>query len=346
MILESGLPSWFRRRLDKENLDPFIESGKLEFSDQCCDFDTDEDYSEIVIEFAVDELIDEFDQEFGEEYINNNIYPNTVDIIRSLCRSFFEEDLKNEWISKCKTKEQDKLVSEITVGKGILKSDPLNELFDEFVNKPKVLKLTRKYLENVSAPNLESFTDENLSDYLESLINVRMKVTFPKYYYSPDVVTGLAYFLAKNIFGFKKSYGLNYFITKTSRQKYWFFDPEIKQFIGYISVGDGIDSDSIHSDSSVKIVDFVAIDKAFKGQGYGTKMYLTILSGVDFLMSDTLLYSESLNIWVNVLPKYAKVWAKTFSEEKPFAPVTRRNFIKPDDVKFYIASLKKDIQFF
>jgi hypothetical protein len=244
------------------------------------------------------------------------------------------------------SEKQNKLLQEVTVGKGILKSDPLAELFDELLNRPKVIKLTRKYLENVAAPNLDEFPDEKLSNYLDSLGSVYYKEPLPKYYYSPDVVSGLSYFLAKNIFGFKKSYGLNYFIITTSRQKYWFFDPEIKQFIGYISFGDPIDFDSIHTDSNVKQVDFVSIDKDLKGRGYGTKMYLTVLSGVDFLMSDSLLYNESLNIWVNILPKYAKVWGRTNWDERPFVPINKKGFVKPEFIKFYVASIKKNIKDF
>ena len=244
------------------------------------------------------------------------------------------------------SERQNKLLQEVNVGKGILKADPLSELFDELLNKSKVIKLTRKYLENVAAPNIDEFPDEKLSNYLDSLGSVYYKEPLPKYYYSPDVVSGLAYFLGKNIFDFKKSYGLNYFITSTQYQKYWFFDPEIKQFIGHIVVKNVSDSDDIGSDSTVERVDFVSIDKAFKGRGYGIKMYLTVLSNVDFLMSDSLLYNESLNIWVNILPKYAKVWARTFWDERPFVPINKKGFVKPENIKFYVASLSKDIQEF
>ena len=244
------------------------------------------------------------------------------------------------------SERQNKLLQEVTVGKGILRADPLSELFDDLLNESNVIKLTRKYLEKVAAPNIHEVTDEKLSNYLDSLSSVYFKEPLPKYYYSPDVVSGLGYFLSKNIFGFKKSYGLNYFVTKTNHEKYWFFDPEIKQFVGSIVVKNVSDSDSIGSDSIVKRVDFVSIDKAFKGRGYGTKMYLTILSRVDFLMSDSLLYKESLNIWVNILPKYAKVWARTFWDERPFVPINKKGFVKPENIKFYVASLTKDIKSF
>lgn len=239
------------------------------------------------------------------------------------------------------SEKQNKLLQEVTVGKGILKVNSLEELFDELLNRPKVIKLTRKYLENVASPDIDEVTDEKLSNYLDSLGSVYFKEPLPKYYYSPDVVSGLGYFLSKNIFGYKKSYGLNYFVTKTDHEKYWFFDPEIKQFVGYIVVKDAFDFDS-----NVKRVDFVSIDKTFKGRGYGTKMYLTILSSVDFLMSDSLLYKESLNIWVNILPKYAKVWARTFWDERPFVPINKKGFVKPENIKFYVASLTKDIKSF
>lgn len=244
------------------------------------------------------------------------------------------------------SERQNKLLQEVTVGKGILKADPLSELFDELLNESKVIELTRKYLKTVAAPNIDEVPDEKLSNYLDSLTSVYYKEPLPKYYYSPDVVSGLAYFLSKNIFGFKKSYGLNYFVKDTEHEKYYFFDPEIKQFVGYIVVKLRIDLDAPNFDNHLKRVDFVSIDKAFKGRGYGTKMYLTVLSGVDFLMSDALLYKESLNIWVNVLPKYAKVWARTFWDGRPFVPINKKGFVKPENIKFYVASLTKDIQEF
>jgi GNAT superfamily N-acetyltransferase len=87
---------------------------------------------------------------------------------------------------------------------------------------------------------------------------------------------------------------------------YYFFDPLLKDIIGIVFCSDI--SEYHLSNYPIKktalCVNVSAVDKAFKGQGYGKKMYLAVIDHAGCLLSDQSLYNESLNIWVNVLPKY------------------------------------------
>jgi hypothetical protein len=117
----------------------------------------------------------------------------------------------------------------------------------------------------------------------------------------------------------------------TSTITYWFFDPEIKDFIGRISV-----SDNENYPSPSYQVGVSSVDPVFIGRGYGNKMYLTVLNDCEYLISDTVLFNDSLNIWTNVLPKYVNVWARYGDE---FIPI-KKKFVNPENVKYYIASKK------
>jgi hypothetical protein len=58
-------------------------------------------------------------------------------------------------------------------------------------------------------------------------------------------------------------------------------------------------------------------------------------------MSDTGLYTDSLNIWVNYLPKKVNVWAILESgtyHKGEVVPINRNKFLDPSKVSTYIAS--------
>jgi hypothetical protein len=122
-----------------------------------------------------------------------------------------------------------------------------------------------------------------------------------------------------------------YLENSTSTITYWFFDPEIKDFIGRISVGYNENYPSPSYQVAVS-----SVDPVFIGRGYGNKMYLTVLNDCEYLISDAVLFKDSLNIWTNVLPKYVNVWARWGDEFRPI----KKNFINPENVKYYVASKK------
>lgn len=235
------------------------------------------------------------------------------------------------------SERQYNLIKELNIPSGKYDADPLSDffgLFDSYDSKfseKKVSKLVRKYLETVVGADTSKVSDEKLYEYFSKLRwNNKIKGV-PKIFYNIGVVSGLSYFLAKNFLKLKKTpYSLVYYLEElNSTINYWFFDPEIKDFIGRISVVKNLDYPSPSYQVAVS-----SVDPVFIGRGYGSKMYLTILNDCQYLLSDTLLYKDSLNIWTNILPKYVNVWARWGNE---FVPI-KKNFFNPENVKYYVAS--------
>lgn len=235
------------------------------------------------------------------------------------------------------SERQSKLLDEIRVGEGKLDVEPIYDFYGnmgplkEFTNKH-LVKLTKKFLEDFTGMDLRFFPDKTIIDYLVSLSVGNQRLSqYPKPMRSKDIAPSLAYYLSKSSFKLKDGLGLKYFVSKVDGvTTYWFFDPEIKQLIGYMKLERFED----FSKGFMK-VSFVAIDKAFQGRGYGTKMYLNVINNVKVLYSDKILYKDSLNIWVNILPKYVKVWAKIDDGDREFVKVDRKTFIDPENVDYF-----------
>lgn len=97
LLSESKVPAWFKRRITVDSLDPFIRNGVIEYPHMCEIFETPEDYAEGVIEWAADEFVNHYDDEF----INDDRYPDTIDYLRSFCRTNFEQSLMKRYIITC-----------------------------------------------------------------------------------------------------------------------------------------------------------------------------------------------------------------------------------------------------
>jgi hypothetical protein len=237
------------------------------------------------------------------------------------------------------SERQYSLLKEIQIPSGKYEADPLTDFFLIFnpsnskFSEKKMSKLVRNYLENKVGLDTSKISDEKIYNYFSKIAYTEKIRGIPKDFYNIGVISGLSYFLAKNFFKLKKTpYGLVYHLENlTSTITYWFFDPEIKDFIGRISV-----SDNENYPSPSYQVGVSSVDPVFIGRGYGNKMYLTILDDCEYLISDTLLYKDSLNIWTNILPKYANVWARHGDE---FLPI-KKKFVNPENVKYYVASKK------
>jgi hypothetical protein len=70
-------------------------------------------------------------------------------------------------------------------------------------------------------------------------------------------------------------------------------------------------------------------------------MYLTLLDEYTWLISDTSLYNDSLNIWVNVLPKYATVGY--INEYDNLMKLTSMKNINKNDIKRFVATKTQTI---
>jgi len=237
------------------------------------------------------------------------------------------------------SERQYSLLKELQIPSGKYNADPLSDFFNIFhpsnpkFSEKKMSKLVRNYLENKVGLDTSKVSDEKIYNYFSKLSYTGKIRGIPKDFYNIGVISGLSYFLAKNFFKLKKTpYGLVYHLeNSTSTITYWFFDPEIKDFIGRISV-----SDNENYPSPSYQVGVSSVDPVFIGRGYGNKMYLTVLNDCEYLISDTVLFNDSLNIWTNVLPKYVNVWARYGDE---FIPI-KKKFVNPENVKYYIASKK------
>jgi hypothetical protein len=237
------------------------------------------------------------------------------------------------------SEKQYSLLKEIQIPSGKYEADPLTDFFLIFnpsnskFSEKKMSKLVRNYLENKVGLDTSKISDEKIYNYFSKIAYTEKIRGIPKDFYNIGVISGLSYFLVKNFFKLKKTpYGLVYHLENlTSTITYWFFDPEIKDFIGRISV-----SDNENYPSPSYQVGVSSVDPVFIGRGYGNKMYLTVLNDCEYLISDTVLFNDSLNIWTNVLPKYVNVWARYGDE---FIPI-KKKFVNPENVKYYIASKK------
>ena len=234
------------------------------------------------------------------------------------------------------TERQHNLLAELQIPSGKYETNPLGDFFgfvDESKRPMKIAKLTRKYLEKHVGLDTSNLDDDDLYQYVRKLRWNEKYEGIPKYFYKVGIISGLSYYFAKSLFDLSKgTYGLSYFTSQeNSIKNYWFFDSEIKDFVGRINLQDDDDFQS----PSYKI-NLSAVDPLFIGKGYGSKMYLTILNDCEYLISDTLLYKDSLNIWTNVLPKYVNVWARRGDE---FLPI-KKKFVNPENIKYYVASKK------
>ena len=81
-ILE-GVPSWIKRRLDKENLSKYIFNSVIDFPSPCDEFKEDWHYANVVIRWATEELmLSDESYEWGDDY--DEIFNEVFKVIESL----------------------------------------------------------------------------------------------------------------------------------------------------------------------------------------------------------------------------------------------------------------------
>lgn len=201
------------------------------------------------------------------------------------------------------TETQYKFIQEIGRLSGHYINEPLNDLFEYFAKKlPN--KFKHKYFWdyfNKMGFDLEydEFFKEDVEDYFDYSENSEWNDEFK----SKDSRSGLAYYIAKKHFGLKKGMEIDYFIRKDEDYLiYYFFDSGLKIFVGKMSI---VERDFPKGAFKVALS---SADEELIGTGYGTKMYLTILHDVKYLLSDDTLFSGSYRMWKHVLPRYVNVW--------------------------------------
>lgn len=145
------------------------------------------------------------------------------------------------------------------------------------------------------------FSESDIFEFFDT--NFSMS-PFPEEYTSKDSLSGFAYYISEKYFGLKQGVELEYLIEKDGRERiYYFFDPQFKILVGRITT----EKNDSMSGKTYK-VGISAADEDLIGKGYGTKMYLTIIQRVDYLLSDTTLFTGAYRMWKHILPKYVNVW--------------------------------------
>ena len=158
--------------------------------------------------------------------------------------------------------------------------------------------------------------------------------------FNKDVLSNMAYSLANKFLKVVKLGALECYIEKSGSgiREYYFFDPELEMSVGSIKVyrNDFWKGDSWN-------VTLSGVDREVKGSGTGKLMYSALLDDVDVLFSDTTLYEDSLNIWVNVLPKMCYVYALMYDSNRPKRILSTTKILNHESVKRYFAT--KDSSF-
>jgi hypothetical protein len=244
---------------------------------------------------------------------------------------------------------QVKKLDELYIMDGVLDADVMSRFFYHTrikIGQEKLVKLIKKYFKTqVGLEGVKKKVFKNLSDkldYTDEISDLKRIEDFPKEFWNVDVISNLAYFIASNVFKLKKGVELEY-MTYDGKSQYFFFDPELEELVGRVSLDTHSSRNLPFSTKNSASIAFSALETMSKSQGYGKNMYLTLLQIYDIIFSDTSLYKESLNIWVNVLPKYAKSYGYVDSTYEPihFASGQKLNF---KNVERFFAS-KRDLYF-
>ena len=243
------------------------------------------------------------------------------------------------------TEQQYKRVNEITIFDGIMRVSPsykdvLDIVKDDNGDK-EYYKFVKRYVKKVLGYPKE-FKKRDVKDYGRAAMYDNTE-EMPEELKNPEVLSNMTYLMAKKFLKVKMLGGLECYIKKYgSNKQYFFFDPELEMCVGSVYLNKMFEEDYLGAISLPEesySVSLSKIDSDIKGMGYGKLMYLAVLSDVDVLMSDKTLYSDSLNIWVNVLPRYALTGAVMNDGElkiiKPTTPV-----LKHKDVSRYFATKK------
>jgi hypothetical protein len=240
------------------------------------------------------------------------------------------------------TEHQFNLINEVVIGKGLFDLNVVGNFYDDLSSKSdaNLIKITRKYFKDVIGEDISNLSDEIIDVYLRELQfwkkTFNRKIT--KNMRNSDVISNLAYYLAKESFRMESANGLDYVKVRffTNGYTYYFFDTDLKELIGGITIEPLNSGDYVNVTMRPYKVSTIVIDKMMKAKGYGTLMYSIVINEMGCLFSDVLLYPEALNMWVNVLPKYYNVgFIDDFGRKKELKGKDR--YPKPNDVRHYFA---------
>lgn len=233
------------------------------------------------------------------------------------------------------TESQYKTLQEVGIGKGTLKISPI-KYFWTFINsvisEKRRVNAFRNYYTKIVGVDVSDLSFDDVLAFYDELDELGTSL-LPKKLKSKSILSSFAFYIASKLTKLREGDGLVYFVDEREGRDYYFFDPASQLFIGRIATN----VSDITSGNSYKIR-LTAADKSIIGKGFGTKMYLSILKDIDYLISDGTLYPASLRVWTNSLPKYSNVWI--MNNDSEFIPFNLGDNYNPDEVKYFIASVR------
>ena len=228
---------------------------------------------------------------------------------------------------------------------GKFRNQPLHDIFSYFDGKltenQQVTSFRKYFKKYIGLEN--RYTKSNICDFFDF---PHANNNFSKEYTSRDALSGFTYYIAKQYFKLKQGVELEFIVEKNGDLKtYHFFDPQLKILVGKIS----IKKNSSFRGKTYKVV-VSATDEDLIGKGYGTKMYLTIIQKVDYLLSDQTLFTGAYRMWKHILPKYVNVWgfelkSNNYNElEKKYVQINPQKKQSVKNFDYFFASTKKNIK--
>ena len=224
---------------------------------------------------------------------------------------------------------------------GRYNADPLGDFFTELnqrsLKKKDCVSAFKKYYSKIGE-YIDNISDGQILDYFQEISENPTKggALYSKNFYKKDILAGFAYFIAKKFIGLNEGEGgIEYILSGKGDRAYFFFDPDFKIFVGGISV---TKNDDIKGESYE--VGTAAVEKELIGGRYGLKMYLTIISNVDYLSSSIILYTGSFRMWSKSLPKYVNVWAVNEHNypSRNYKKLTGEETSIPKNTSYFLAS--------
>jgi hypothetical protein len=247
------------------------------------------------------------------------------------------------------SERQERLLKEISVLDGKYNTKPLEYFYTLLLpniledKSKKVCQLVREFFKYEMGVKINKWSDKLILKYLTGIKENYISQDFPHVFKKNSTISSLSYHLAKNLFKINEFQGLEYVKqSELERYRFFFFDPEIEEFVGYFETRKSLQLPG----KSMKVL-LSAVEQEYIGRGYGSRMYLCVLDQTDYLASDDGLFLDSLNIWVNYLPKKVNVWAELeeVSPDNNYEPLlvklSPKTFINPDKIAKLIASSSK-----
>lgn len=240
------------------------------------------------------------------------------------------------------TEEQHNRINEIIIIQGSMSVSPtykdiLDIVRNDYGNKA-YYRAIREYVKKVLGYP-EKFKKKDAKDYGEAAWTTNTE-SMPEELKNSEVLANLGYFMAKKFLNLRMLGELECYVRKGSLygKTYYFFDHELEICVGYINCI-SLDGEygGVYIPRNSYNITTSQVDEGLIGKGIGKQMYLSVIEDVDVLLSDTMLYTDSLNIWVNILPKYVYVGA-LFHEKKPKRILPKTPVLKHEDVLRYFAT--------